>query len=136
MTPDGLITLASPFGPRETLDRLLDAVVRHGMTVLAHIDHAAAAKAAGLALAPTEVVIFGNAKAGTPLMQLAPTLAIDLPLRALVWQDEAGAVWLSYNAPARLAARHGVGPADSPVIQAMTDGLAAVAHEVVDRGPA
>ena len=132
---DGLITLASPFGPRETLDRLLDAVVRHGMTVFAHIDHAAAAKAVGLALPPTEVIIFGAAKAGTPLMRLAPTLAIDLPLRALVWQDEAGAVWLSYNAPAWLAARHGVGPTDSPVIQAMTGALAAIAQEVTDRGP-
>ena len=105
---DGLITLASPFGPRETLDRLLDAVVRHGMTVLAHVDHAAAAKAVGLELRPADVVIFGNPKAGTPLMQVAPTMAIDLPLRALVWQDEAGAVWLSYNTPAWLAGRHGV----------------------------
>jgi uncharacterized protein (DUF302 family) len=132
---DGLITLASPFGPRETLDRLLDSVVRHGMTVLAHVDHAAAAKAVGLQLRPADVVLFGNPKAGTPLMQAAPTMAIDLPLRALVWQDDAGAVWLSYNAPAWLAGRHGLAPADGPVIRAMTDALSAVAQEVTDRGP-
>jgi uncharacterized protein (DUF302 family) len=131
---DGLITLASPFGPRETLDRLLDAVVRHGMTVLAHVDHAAAAKAVGLQLRPADVVLFGNPRAGTPLMQAAPTMAIDLPLRALVWQDEAGAVWLSYNAPAWLAGRHGVA-VDIPVIGTMTDILSAVAQEVTDRGP-
>ena len=134
MTPDGLITLASPFGPRETLDRLLDSVVRHGMTVVAHVDHAAAAKAVGLELRPADVVLFGNAKAGTPLMQMAPTMAIDLPLKALVWQDDAGAVWLSYNAPAWLAGRHGVA-ADTHVVRAMTETLSAVAQEVTDRGP-
>ena len=104
MTPDGLTIRQSGFGPRETMDRLVAAVTGHGMSILARIDHAAAAATAGLALRPTEVLIFGNASAGTPLMQTAPTLGIDLPLKALVWQDEAGATWLAYNDPMWLAA--------------------------------
>jgi uncharacterized protein (DUF302 family) len=79
-----------------------------GMTVFARIDHAAAAIAAGLTLRPTEVLIFGNAKAGTPLMLSVQTIGIDLPLKALVWQDLSGKTWLSCNDPAWLAPRHGV----------------------------
>ncbi|MGA7805633.1 DUF302 domain-containing protein [Bradyrhizobium sp.] len=106
MPIDGLTTIRSSFEPKETIDRLEAAVNAKGMTVFARIDHAAGAAAAGLSLRPTEVLIFGNAKGGTPLMQAAQTIGIDLPLKALVWQDETGATWLSYNDPVWLAKRH------------------------------
>src|SRR4051794_39663569 len=79
------------------------------MTVFARIDHATGAAAVGLSLRPTELLIFGNAKGGTPLMQSAQTMGIDLPLKALVWQDPSGSTWLSYNDPGWLAKRHGLG---------------------------
>jgi uncharacterized protein (DUF302 family) len=128
MTANGLTTRPSPYGPKETVDRLVASVGDHGMTVVARIDHAAAAVHAGLQMRPAEVIIFGNPRAGTPLMAVVPTLAIDLPLKALVWQDEAGATWLSYNHPAWLAERHGVGAPGGPIIQAMTAALDAVAQ--------
>jgi uncharacterized protein (DUF302 family) len=100
------------------------------LTVFAHIDHAAGAAAAGLELRPTDLLIFGNARGGTPLMQRVQTTGIDLPLKALVWQDAAGDTWLSYNDPAWLANRHGPGgTADAPVaaMTALLDGLARAA---------
>jgi len=90
MAADGLTTLKSGFGPRETMNRLEAEVKAKGLTVFARIDHAAGAAGVGLSMRPTEVLIFGNAKAGTPLMQSVATMAIDLPLKALVWQDAAG----------------------------------------------
>src|SRR6202162_4342292 len=96
MTPDGLTISASNYSPKETMDRLTAAVTDRGMTVLARVDHAAAAGKAGMELRPTEVLIFGNPKAGTPLMQVAQTMGIDLPLKALVWQDDNGKTWLAY----------------------------------------
>ena len=115
MAAQGLTTIKSSHGPQETMNRLEAAVKAKGMTVFARIDHAAGAAAAGLSLQPTEVLIFGNARGGTPLMQSAQTIGIDLPLKALVWQDAAGDTWLSYNDPAWLAQRHGVGGAETPV---------------------
>lgn len=106
---DGLITIRSNYGPQETMKRLEAEVRAKGMTVFAQIDHAAGAATAGLPLRPTDLLIFGNAKGGTPLMQSVQTIGIDLPLKALVWQDEAGATWLSYNDPRWLAKRHGLG---------------------------
>jgi uncharacterized protein (DUF302 family) len=108
MAADGLITLKSQFGAAETMTRLETAVKARGLTVFAHVDHAAGATAVGLALRPTDLLIFGNAKGGTPLMQAAQTIGIDLPLKMLVWQDAAGQTWLSYNDPGWLARRHGV----------------------------
>ena len=108
MTIQGLTTVKSSHAPSDTMERLEAAVKAKGLTVFARIDHAAGASAAGLSLPPTEVLIFGNAKGGTPLMQAAQTMGIDLPLKALVWQDASGETWLSYNDPAWLAARHGV----------------------------
>ncbi len=129
MTPDGLTTFKSMFGPAETMDRLAAAVTGRDMAVLARIDHAAAAAKVGMALRPTEVLIFGNPRAGTPLMQASQTLGIDLPLRALVWQDEAGATWLGYNDPQWLARRHGPHLGPEPALQPMLHALAAVAKE-------
>jgi uncharacterized protein (DUF302 family) len=108
---DGIKTLASAFGPKDTMDRLEAAVRAKGMTVFARIDHAAGAAEVGLGLRPTELLIFGNARAGTPLMQAKQTIGIDLPLKALVWQDASGKTWLSYNDPPWVVSRHG-GDAD------------------------
>ncbi|TQF43342.1 hypothetical protein UNPF46_01720 [Bradyrhizobium sp. UNPF46] len=127
MAADGLITIRSGFGPEDTMKRLEAEVKAKGLTVFAHIDHAAGAAAVGLPLRPTDLIIFGNAKGGTPLMQQAQTAGIDLPLKALVWQDEQGATWLSYNDPAYLAERHGVGEPAKAAVAAMTGALHAIA---------
>src|SRR5262249_42876338 len=116
MAADGLITLRSSYGPKETMNRLETEVKAKGLTIFARIDHAAGAAEGGLSLRPTELLIFGNAKGGTPLMQAVQTIAIDLPLKALVWQDASGNTWLSYNDPNWLAKRHGLGhEADAPI---------------------
>ena len=129
MAADGLTTLRSSFGPEETMNRLEAEIRAKGMTVFAHIDHAAGAATAGLSLRPTEVIIFGNAKGGTPLMQAVQTIGIDLPLKALVWQDASGDTWLSYNDPSWLAKRHDLG-ADS---QATVDVLAGALNAVTKK---
>jgi uncharacterized protein (DUF302 family) len=127
MATDGLTTIQSSFGPQDTMRRLEAAVKAKGMTVFARIDHAAGAAEVGLALRPTELLIFGNAKGGTPLMQSDQTTGIDLPLRALVWQDAAGNTWLSYNDPSWLAQRHGLGADAATTVRALTAGLNALA---------
>jgi uncharacterized protein (DUF302 family) len=127
MAADGLITVASSFGAKETMDRLEAEVKAKGLTVFARIDHAAGAIEVGLPLRPTEVLIFGNAKGGTPLMQANQAIGIDLPLKALVFEDAAGKVWLSYNDPRWLAQRHGLGGAVGPAVNAMAAALDAVA---------
>ena len=129
MIPDGLTISASNYSPKETMDRLAAAVTDRGMTVLARIDHAAAAGKAGMELRPTEVLIFGNPKAGTPLMQVAQTMGIDLPLKALVWQDDNGKTWLAYNDPKWLARRHHADADADPILGAMTAVLAAAVEQ-------
>jgi uncharacterized protein (DUF302 family) len=129
MNADGLIACVSEFGPTETADRLAVALTSRGISLIARIDHAAAAAAIGMALRPTEVLIFGNPRAGTPLMQAVPSVGIDLPLKALVWQDESGTTWLAYNDPRWLARRHGVDAGLDRTLDAMADALAAVARE-------
>ena len=111
MAAGGLTTARSSYGPKDTMNRLEAEVKARGMTVFARIDHAAGAAEVGLTLRPTELLIFGNAKGGTPLMQSIQTIGIDLPLKALVWQDASGNTWLSYNDPSWLAKRHGLGQA-------------------------
>jgi uncharacterized protein (DUF302 family) len=127
MATDGLTTIQSSFGPQDTVRRLEAAVKAKGMTVFARIDHAAGAAEVGLALRPTELMIFGNAKGGTPLMQTDQTMGIDLPLRALVWQDAAGNTWVSYNDPSWLAQRHGLGAETATTVRALTAALNALA---------
>ena len=95
MAADGLMSVQSPYGPKETMDRLEAEVKARGMAVFARIDHAAGAAAVGLPLRPTEVLIFGAARAGTPLMQADQAVGIDLPLKALVYKDASGKVWLA-----------------------------------------
>ena len=109
------------------MDRLEAEVKAKGLTVFARIDHAAGAAQVGLPLPPTELLIFGNAKGGTPLMQSTQTVGIDLPLKALVWQDASGSTWLSYNDPVWLAKRHGLGREAEPTVGAMTAALDAMA---------
>jgi len=130
MAADGLTTIKSSHGPKETMDRLEDAVKAKGLTVFARIDHAAGAAEVGLSLRPTDLLIFGNAKGGTPLMQSDQTVGIDLPLKALVWQDASGDTWLSYDDPSWIAKRHGLGHEVDAALNAMSavlDGIARTA---------
>jgi uncharacterized protein (DUF302 family) len=123
---DGLTTIPSSFGAKETMDRLESVVKAKGLTVFARVDHAAGATAAGLSLRPTEVLIFGNARGGTPLMVENQTAGIDLPLKALVHQDADGKVWLSYNDPAWIAQRHGLGAAVAATVHGLAEALGAL----------
>jgi uncharacterized protein (DUF302 family) len=127
MPDDGLITVASAYTARETIERLLAALAAHNMTVFARIDHAAGAASAGLPLRATEVILFGNPKGGTALMQDRQTAGIDLPLKALVWEDEAGKVWLTYNEAAWIAERHGLGAQSAGAVSAMIKALQEIA---------
>ncbi len=106
-----MLHLDSPYSVSETVERVVKLLTERGLTLFARIDHSGGAAAVGLAMPPTELLIFGNAKAGTPLMLAAPTLAIDLPLKALAWQDDAGEVRLSFNTTEYLQKRHNL-PAD------------------------
>ena len=108
MQPEGLITVPSAHSVKETLDKLEVLLDSKGIKVFTRIDQAAEAERAGLQMAPTELLIFGNPKGGTPLMVAQPLSAIDLPLKALAWQDANGRVWLSYNDSAYLQKRFGI----------------------------
>ncbi len=103
---DGMVSLKSSRGAKETMDRLEGIVKERGLKVFARIDHAAGAASIGKNLRPTEVLIFGNPQGGTPFMECDQSVGIDLPLKALVWEDASGQVWLGYNEPAYLARRH------------------------------
>ena len=124
---EGLTSIRSRFGPKETMDRLQAEIRAKGMTVFARIDHAAGAAEVGLTLPPTELIIFGNARGGTPLMQSVQTVGIDLPLKALVWEDTAGKTWLSYNEPSWIARRHSVANAEQ-VVSKLAAALSAMAR--------
>ena len=111
MQGNGLVQVASKYAVDETVERLQSILSQKGLQVFAVVDHSGEAEKVGMKLRPTKLLIFGSPKAGTPLMVAAPTLAIDLPLKTLVWQDDSGKVWASYNSPEYLQERHGV-PAD------------------------
>jgi uncharacterized protein (DUF302 family) len=104
----GLVQIPSRYSVEETLQRLESALATRGLEIFARVDHSGEAEKVGMKMQPTKLLIFGSPKAGTPLMVAAPTLAIDLPLKALVWEDEAGRVWLTYNSPDYLRERHDV----------------------------
>ncbi len=108
MQDNGLLQIASRYSVDETVQRLQSMIAAKGMQVFALIDHSGEAKKVGLQMRPTKLVIFGSPTGGTPLMVAAPTLAIDLPLKALVWEDEKMNVWISYNSPEYLGQRHDV----------------------------
>ena len=124
---EGLTTIGSSFSPKETMDRLEAEIRAKGMSVFARVDHAAGAAEAGLELRPTNLVIFGNARGGTPLMQASQTAGIDLPLKVLVWQDAAGKTWLSYNEPSWIVQRHGLG-VRAEIIDKMAAALSAMSR--------
>ena len=126
---DGLVTIRSAHSVPETIDRLVEAVTSRGLTVFARIDHAAGAARVDMELRPTLHVIFGNPMAGTPLMQDRQTAGIDLPVKALAWEDADGAVWLTYNNAGWLAQRHGLGAASAGAVAAIEAGLAALTTE-------
>jgi uncharacterized protein (DUF302 family) len=126
MAAEGLITIPSSYGPQETMAKLEAEVKTKGLTVFAHVDHAAGAAAVGLSMLPTDLLLFGNAKGGTPLMQAAQTVGIDLPLKVLVWQDASGKTFVSYNDPAWIAKRHGLGPESEATVKALSGALAAI----------
>lgn len=107
-TENSMITLKSSHNVTKTADRLEALLKAKGMKIFTRIDHAAGAKSVGKNLRPTELVVFGNPKIGTPLMQCAQTVALDLPQKALIWEDEQGSVWFTYNNPAYLAQRHSI----------------------------
>jgi len=125
----GLETVASAFPVAETVDRLAAAAAAAGMTVFARVDHAAGAAEVGLPLRPTELILVGNPRGGTPLMQDAQTAGIDLPLRALAWEDADGRVWVTTNDTAWIAARHGLGEASAAAVSAVSAGLARIVGE-------
>jgi uncharacterized protein (DUF302 family) len=130
MDHDGIVTIASAHPLAVTIDRLMSALDAKGITVFARIDHAAGAASVGMTLRPTTVVIFGNPVAGTPLMQGDQRVGLDLPLKALVWEDANGQTWLTYSDPAFLVERYGLGDAAKPVaarLAAVLAGLAAAA---------
>lgn len=134
MSDNGLISVPSEFTTGATMERLLAALRSHNMTVFARIDHAANASAAGMTLRPTEVVIFGNPKGGTVLMQEEQRIGLDLPLKALVWQDAAGKAWVGYTDPVWLARRYGVSAGGA--VEGMAGAMKAIAQAATRRdGP-
>ncbi len=128
---EGLTTVPSRFGPKETMDRLATEIQAREMKVFARIDHAAGAAEVGLRLRPTELIIFGNARGGTPFMQSIQTVGIDLPLKVLVWEDAAGKAWISYNEPSWIARRHGLRNAEQ-VVSKMGAALSAIARKAAN----
>ncbi|MGA9264905.1 MAG: DUF302 domain-containing protein [Rhodomicrobium sp.] len=126
MAADGLLDIISKSGFQETITRLKEGIASRGLTLFAVIDHAKGAEEAGLVLRPTTVLIFGNAKGGTPLMQANQTVGLDLPLRALVWEDGKGQTWISYNDPVWLAQRHALPSQAEKVAETLRQGLESI----------
>jgi uncharacterized protein (DUF302 family) len=133
MTENGLTTIASAFSVAETIDRLIAAITPLGMNVFARIDHAAGAEKVGMPLRPTQLLLFGNPKGGTPLMQDRQTAGIDLPLKALAWEDAGGKVWLSYNEATWIAQRHDLGAPSAAAVTAIAAGLEKVTKAAVSK---
>ena len=132
MAEDGLIRLKSSHDVKATTDRLENNLKMKGMTVFTRINHAEGAQKVGKKLLPMELMIFGNAKVGTPLMQCSQSFGIDLPQKALIWKDGAGQVWLSYNDPEYLAKRHGI-KGCSEAIKKIQNALAMFARQATSK---
>jgi uncharacterized protein (DUF302 family) len=129
MSENGLVSVQSRSNPPETIRRLVSALAKRNLTIFARVDHAAGAASVGLQLRPTELVIFGNPQGGTALMQDQQSAGIDLPLRALIWEDSDGKTWLTYNDPNWVARRHSLGTESAPAVKAMAGLLGAIAQE-------
>jgi uncharacterized protein (DUF302 family) len=128
LVSDDLITVERRFSVYGTLDRLAAAAMQAGLLVFARIDHAQGAREAGLELRPTELLIFGHPRGGTPLMLGSQQSGIDLPFKALSWEDEDGHVWLAWNDAGWLARRHRLGAASAQAVQAIADGMSGLAR--------
>jgi uncharacterized protein (DUF302 family) len=128
---NGLIVLKSPYSAKDTMNRFEEIVKQRHLNVFARIDHTAGAAKIGKFLRPTEVLVFGNPQGGTPFMECAQTVGIDLPLKALVWEDESSQVWIGYNDPAYLAQRHGV--SQCSVVENLSKALGSLAETAVAR---
>ena len=126
---DGLVATKSHLSAKATADRFEQLAKERGLTVFARIDHATGASKVGKSLRPTELIIFGNPKAGTPFMQCSQTVAIDLPLKALIWEDSSSEVWIGYNDPAYLATRHGA--VQCPVVENIRKALSSLVEATV-----
>lgn len=133
MTVEGLVVYASALDPQQAMAALVAAAQRRGMAIVARVDHAAAAAQVGMPLRPTELLVFGNPRAGTPLMDAVQSIGIDLPLKALVWQDAHGQTLFAYNDPRFLAARHGIGAGLEPLLATMAGALEGIASEAAGR---
>lgn len=129
MADDGLVTIASAYSVEETARRLEAGLRTHDVKLFATIDHAAGAAEAGLPLRPTLLMIFGNPRVGTPLMQTDQRAGVDLPLKALIWRDAEDKVWLTYSEPAWIAERHQFGGAAEKAVAALGKSLAALARD-------
>lgn len=127
MMENGIVNITSRYPVKETVDRLQTLVRDKGLTVFARVDHGGEAASVGMALRPTELLIFGDPKGGTPLMQLQQSIGIDLPLKILSWQDADGQVWLSYNDPRWLAERHHLGDDARKTVDQLAAALGALA---------
>jgi uncharacterized protein (DUF302 family) len=127
MAKEGLITVASSFGVKETAERLVADIAAKGLTLFARVDHAAGAADVGMDLRPTEVLFFGNARGGTPLMQAEQTVGLDLPLKVLVYEDADHKVWLAYTDPHWLAQRYGLEGSIAKNVDALANALQALA---------
>ncbi len=126
---DGLTAVRSPYGAPETMDRFEKIARDSGMNIFARIDHAAGAAKVGLSLRPTQVLVFGNPKGGTPFIECSQTVGIDLPLKVLVWEDATGHVWIGYNDPAWIGHRHGAD--NCPAIGAISKALANLVDKAI-----
>lgn len=124
----GMVDVPSRHSVDDTVARLREILEAKGVTLFALVDHSGEAAKAGMTMRPTKLLIFGSPKAGTPVMLAAPSIAIDLPLKILVWEDADGKVWLSYNAPEFLRERHNI-PAEFMPVLAVVEALAAKAAE-------
>jgi uncharacterized protein (DUF302 family) len=132
---DGIITVESRFSVRATIDRLAAGAAAVGLLIFARIDHAAGALDAGLDLRPTELLLFGHPRGGTPLMADRQLAGIDLPFKALAWEDEHGRAWLSWNDAEWLAARHHLNAGSAPAVQAISSGARALALAAAGQDP-
>jgi uncharacterized protein (DUF302 family) len=130
---NGIVCQKSNHSVDETVEKLKATLQAKGVTLFALVDHSGEAQKVGLTMPPTKLLIFGNPKGGTPLMQAEQTIGIDLPLKALVWRDAAGKTWLSYNEPGWLAKRHGLGPEVATTVANMAAMLAALAGKASSR---
>ena len=126
---DGLVEFKSPYSAKQTMDRMENVVKERGLRMFVRVDHAAGAASVGRSLRPTEVMVFGSPQGGTPLLECGQTVGIDLPLKALVWEDTSGQVWLGFNDPAYVATRHGV--QDCPAVAILQNALTGLAKTVV-----